>query len=212
MGGRGAAKPGALLLALWPDLPDPAEWGYNVVTHNDPAHYPFLDALTRPWTLITHPVDGNVTPHPAHTFGRTEPTLRWINGEQINDVYVVDMDTDAFFAATGLDLSLHKGGFVLSKRLSRILRPYRASGFYDDVTIAYMEQDEDAAKVWDGAGLISRAMLERIEVDANLSPEKQAQLRAELKHTRRVEFTVMTAAGQDKGHAIVAEDLFDERW
>jgi hypothetical protein len=214
MGGRGAAKPGALLLALWPDLPDPAEWGYNVVTHNDPAHYPFLERLDRPWTLITHPVAGEVVPHPAHTFGQTEPTLRWVNGEQINDLYVAQADassadTDAFFAATGLDLSLHKGGFVLSKRLSRILRPYRASGFYDDVAIAYMEQDEDAAKVWDGAGLISHAMLERIGIDPNLTPEKQAHLRNELRHTHRVEFTVMTANGQDKGHAIVAEKLFD---
>jgi hypothetical protein len=31
-----------------------------------------------------------------------------------------------------------------------------------------------------------------------------------LKQAGRVEFTVMTPAGQDKGHAIVAEDLRDE--
>lgn len=166
------------------------------------------------WTLITYPVAATVTPRPAHTFGLDEPTLRWVNGDQANDLYVAQADassadTGAFFAATGLDLSLHKGGFVLSKRLSRILRPYQASGFYDDVAVAYMEQDANSTKVWDGAGLISRAMLERIEVDPNLSPEKQAHLRTELRHTRRVEFTVMTAAGQDKGHAIVAEELRD---
>jgi hypothetical protein len=43
-----------------------------------------------------------------------------------------------------------------------------------------------------------------------LSPAKRERLETELCHAKRVEFTVMTPKGQDKGHAIVADDLRDE--
>jgi hypothetical protein len=43
-----------------------------------------------------------------------------------------------------------------------------------------------------------------------LSPAKRERLEAELRHAQRVEFTVMRAKGQDKGHAMVADDLRDE--
>jgi hypothetical protein len=73
-----------------------------------------------------------------------------------------------------------------------------------------MEQDEREAKIWDGAGLISRRMLEKMVLSEGLSPQKRDALLCELKQAGRVEFTVMTPAGQDKGHAIVAEDLRDD--
>jgi hypothetical protein len=140
-----------------------------------------------------------------------------VNGSyQVSDLYVDGMTTEQFLAATGLQLDLHKGGFVLSKRISRIMRPHFVSGFFDpaDVRIAYMAQSPAEAKVWDGAGLISRRMLRKLALgeaggDA-LSPAKRERLEAELRHAQRVEFTVMTAKGQDKGHAIVADDLRDE--
>ena len=71
------------------------------------------------------------------------------------------LKTEQFLAQTGLSLDLHKGGFVLSKRLSRLMRPHFVSGFFDpdDVAVAYLEQTPEEAKVWDGAGLISRRML-----------------------------------------------------
>ena len=43
-----------------------------------------------------------------------------------------------------------------------------------------------------------------------LLPAKRERLETELRHAKRVEFTVMTPKGQDKGHAIVADDLCDE--
>jgi hypothetical protein len=96
------------------------------------------------------------------------------------------------------------------------MRPHFVSGFFDpaDVRIAYMAQSPAEAKVWDGAGLISRRMLRKLALgeaggDA-LSPAKRERLEAELRHAQRVEFTVMTAKGQDKGHAIVADDLRDD--
>src|SRR5690242_19307735 len=63
------------------------------------------------------------------------------------------------------------------------------------------------AKVWDGAGLMSRALLERLVIPPGTSPAKRVELLEELKDCKRVEFTLMSALGQDKGHAIVADDL-----
>ena len=41
---------------------------------------------------------------------------------------------------------MHNGGFVLSKRLSRLMRPYFASAFFprETVSIQYLERDEHA--------------------------------------------------------------------
>jgi hypothetical protein len=46
------------------------------------------------------------------------------------DLYIPGQDTETFLAQSGLRLSLHKGGYVLSKRLSRIMRPFRYWGFF----------------------------------------------------------------------------------
>ncbi len=70
-----------------------------------------------------------------------------------------------------------------------------------------MEQDETQKKVWDGAGLISRAMLERLMIPDGTPPAKRAELLREIARCKRIEFTVMTERGQDKGHAIVSDDL-----
>ncbi|MBN1309859.1 MAG: hypothetical protein JXB30_00475 [Anaerolineae bacterium] len=50
-------------------------------------------------------------------------------------------------------------------------------------------------------------MLEKLTIRDDLSPVKQAQLRREIAHAGRVEFTILTGRGQDKGHAIVSDDL-----
>lgn len=211
MGGRGAASGGTAVLpeAILADLP------YNVTSFNDDrggATFPFLEQTQRAWRILTRPVDETAAPHAAHTFGLDAPTLRWVNGSQVSDLYVDGMTTEQFLEATGLQLDMHKGGFVLSKRLSRLMRPHFVSGFFapEDVRVAYMAQSPAEAKVWDGAGLISRRMLKKMMLSEELSPAKRERLETELRHAQRVEFTVMTPKGQDKGHAIVADDLRDE--
>jgi hypothetical protein len=213
MGGRGAkSKGGARLLpaAALADLP------YTITSFDDGlggATYPFLEQTRRAWRILTQPVGETSDPHPAHTYGLQEPTLRWVNGSQVNDLYVDGLTTERFLEATGLELNLHKGGFVLSKRLSRVMRPHFVSGFFqpEEVQVGYLEQTPEEAKVWDGAGLISRRMLKRMLLSDDLTPAKRERLETELRHAKRVEFTVMTERGQDKGHAIVADDLRDEQ-
>lgn len=136
------------------------------------------------------------------------PTLRWVNGDSVTDVYVDNMTTEQFLEATRLELGLEKGAFTLSKRISRVMRPHLVCGFFepDQVQIVYLELDKEGEKVWDGAGLISRRMLQEMVLSEDLSSAKRARLERELKHVQRVEFTLMPAKGQDKGHAIVVDD------
>ena len=175
------------------------------------AVYPFLTGLDREWRLLSKDAGIDEAYLPIHTLGQEMPALRWVNGDKVHDLYVDGMDNERFLAQTGLRLSMEKGGFVLSKRLSRLMRPYFVSRFFPDdgVKIGYLDQTDDQAKVWDGAGLISRQMLSKLALPAELTLAKRKRLERELKRARRVEFTVMSRQGQDKGHAIVAENLRD---
>ncbi|MBK8900272.1 MAG: hypothetical protein IPM53_03745 [Anaerolineaceae bacterium] len=212
MGGRGAASAGGTGLLPPTEI---EKLSYNVTSFDDRlggATFPFLEQTKRAWHILTQSADEMSEPHPAHTYGLDSPTLRWVNGDQVSDLYVDGLTTEQFLEATGLQLDMHKGGFVLSKRISRLMRPHFVSGFFapDDVRVAYMDQSPEEAKVWDGAGLISRQMLRKMMLGEDLSPAKRERLETELRHAQRVEFTVMTPKGQDKGHAIVADNLRDE--
>lgn len=208
MGGRGSSSG----VVTRPPALDLGKLTYNVISHDTPlrgATYPFLAQTGRAWHVLTRPVDEPAAYHPAHTFGLATPTLRWVSANSVTDVYVDGINTEQFLQATGLELHLDKGAYVLSKRLSRIMRPYLVSGHFEaaDVQVAYLNLDEKEARVWDGAGLISRQMLHKISRPDGLNPAQQARLLRELESIRRVEFTLVTANGQDKGHAIVVDDL-----
>ena len=229
MGGRGALAPpipDLLRLTLAPvHEPPPAPDTYQYVAIASPnlppggPHYAFLEKLGRAWTLVTHDLDSAEPIHPTHRFGMEQPTLRWVKDNKVVDLYVDGMSTEDYIAASGLRFHNEvKGPYVLSKRISRIMRPYYVSGAFDpnEVSIRYLDEADYATllpdpasgpQVFDGAGVISRRMLEKLLIREDLSPLKQAQLRRELAHTGRVEFTIMTERGQDKGHAIVADDL-----
>src|SRR5258707_1451797 len=121
------------------------------------AIYPFLENTGRAWRIIESNVkDPAEYPNP-HTFGMADPTLRYVNGSKVEDTFVDGLTTQELLARTGLELSMNKGGFVLSKRLSRIMRPYFASGYFseDDATVKYMDNlRDDEGKWWDVVGLI----------------------------------------------------------
>jgi hypothetical protein len=216
MGGRGSDAPtgtdipprGSISAA-----PDPRALGYNLIPYHAAlggATYPFLEASGRAWNIVTWSIDDPPDIHPAHRFDLTQPTLRWVNGNTTVDVFVDGMTTQQYLDATGLELDMRKGGYVLSKRLSRIMRPHFVSGMFssEEVSVRYMDElGPEGEKVWDGAGVISRRMLERMVLSQEMPGAKREQLQRELKHTHRVEFTVMSEDGQDKGHAIVSDDL-----
>jgi hypothetical protein len=184
----------------------------TIITPSTPmggAIYPFLNSTGRAWSIVSYLLDRPPSyPYPQ-TFGLGEPTLRYVKDGKIEDVFVDGMTTADFMAKTGLALNMDKGGFVLSKRLSRIMRPYFVSGTFlsSSINVKYMELDDIQKKIWDGAGLISRSMVERLMIPPDVSPAKRAALMEEIKTCRRVEFTLMTERGQDKGHALVCDNL-----
>ncbi|MEM9773533.1 MAG: hypothetical protein AAF902_03055, partial [Chloroflexota bacterium] len=66
-------------------------------------------------------------------------------------------------------------------------------------------QDDRLRNVFDGAGVISREMLDKFVLRPELSPIQQKKIADEMAHAGRIEFTIMTELGQEKGHAIVAD-------
>lgn len=176
------------------------------------AGYPFLERLNKPWMIHSWDIaDEQVESYHAPI------ALRWVNGSNVNDLYIENMESDAFLKATALRPQMDKGGFVLSKRISRLMRPYFMYGFFNDadISVHYLEQDERDEKVWDGAGQVRRSVLLRVLAQIpDLSASKRAEMEHDLQHAKRIEFTMMGKGdwsasqryGQDKGHAIVFED------
>jgi hypothetical protein len=217
----GLPQPFILPPKVRPYVPDGApihisfEMDYNVISSQDDlrgAAYPFLKAANgRSWKLISRPASERASRYTrsADRLAMEKPTLRWTSGNQVQELYIDGLTTEQYLAQAQLELSLPKGGYVLSKRLSRIMRPHFAHGFFDksEVSVAHMELDEREAKIWDGAALISRSMLEKMVLSPDLSPRKRARLQAELAHAHRVSFTLLTEQGQDKGHAMVVDDI-----
>lgn len=206
------------------------------------------------WHILSRDAKSGVDRYASaqHTFGQEKPTLSWVSGGKIRELYIKGKDTNAFLEAAGLRLTLPKGPFTAAKRLSRIFRPYKRSRQFEaeqmqftlqdgrffslekealtrsrlshidgsevshfrarlsdgqTIDIRYMTQNEREAKVWDGAGVVSRAMLARTLITPELSEAEKRQRYRAIEKMGRVEYTILTPAGQDKGHAIVADDL-----
>jgi hypothetical protein len=197
-----------------PPATDLPQKGYMVVaTRWDGAKSPYypLFPSNRAWQLVAREGEtlANHPLHEAHNFGMSQPTLAWQNGTQRMELYVDGMTHLDFMTAYGMQFDVTKNGFITSKRMSRMLRDYRLFERLpeSEVTVEYLDLDPDGEDIWDGAGLISRSMLERLQISPNLSAETQTHLRSELQHIGRVEFTLVNSVGQHKGHAIVVDGM-----
>jgi hypothetical protein len=181
--------------------------GYTVITVETlrmGEAYPFFEAAGRRWALVSVPLDSNVQVSHHHTLGMDTPTLVWFSDNNRKELYIDGMSTEEFCRAVGLDFALGKGAAVLSKRMSRVLRPYKSWGWFDaeQVQVSYLDQSPRAAKVWDGAGLIDRRMLRRLPAPEGMDADAAHAWRRKLLGEGRVEFTIQYAGGQDKGHAV----------
>lgn len=234
MGGRGASAKSwdeyqDMLDQLYPRYKPKTKYNYTESSELPPgAHHAFFATKNRAFTIITYSTEENhdeLNILPQHSFGG-EPAIRWVSDGQVNEVYLDSMTTEEFMEVTGVRFDLHKGGYVLSKRMSRAFREYYVQTFFpdDEVRIHYLPEDEIRDKIWDGAGLISRKMLlkmklepleraikrEKDDAKRKKLSAKHAKLSRELRTAKRIEFTVQSEKGQDKGHAIVTEELFDD--
>lgn len=132
--------------------------------------------------------------------------LMWVKDDQVNVLSVPGMNAEDIIKALHWDISFKKGPAVASKRISRILRPYRYGyeGKAGDITI--WEDDGKSAKVWDGIFQISRRLvMMNTQYLTGLTPKKLRSFENELTHGMRWELTIMTRNGQYKGHAEVVD-------
>lgn len=227
---------------------------YVVIDNETPraGNIPFIASTN--WRILSRDAQEGVDRYASsrHTFGQEKPTLSWVSGGKIRDLYIKGKDTNTFLEESGLRITLPKGPFTTAKRLSRVFRPYKhhkryqskamqiilkdgrsltfSSGALNRETLSpinasevsffqatlqdgqtmrirYMEQSESEAKVWDGAGVVSRAMLIRTFIKPDMDAAEKAKQMHQIQKMGRVEYTILTPLGQDKGHAIVADTL-----
>ena len=139
------------------------------------------------------------------------PTVRLVKDDKVIDIHVPGMGTTDFLAHWGLRASMRRGGYVLCKRFSRLIHPYRYWGFFEPDEVKIVHCADWDANLWDGCGRVSKRfvhnqLLPRL---ADLPEEKRRKYDRELRHTGRFEITVMHAGGQEKGDCIVFDELPD---
>lgn len=192
------------------------DWDYTVITPHDKTGGAIRHYLQgyKDWKIVARPAREDVSRYTSttDTYGMATPTLTWVSSGQLRELYVPGVSTEQFLEQTKLGLFLEKGAPTAAKRISRIMRDYHViQGFAKEaVTIRYLNLNKKGEKVFDGSGLVSRRMLHKMALSQAMPPEKRKQLLWELSHARRVEYTILTPGGQDKGHAIVSEDLRDD--
>lgn len=153
--------------------------------------YPFLSGA---WEIRSFSV--------SEELPESSPTLRWVKDDKVMDLHT-GQSTEEFLAGAGLQLHMERGASVLSKRLSRIMRPYRYFAFFKPHEIALAQGGSEMdAGVWDGAALISRQLVSRL-----LNGSHSRRQRRLLEAANRVEFTLLHEGGQEKGHALVVDWL-----
>ena len=171
--------------------------------------YPFLKRLDVDWQLDSIPLDEQLR---GAMFDSTQ-SFGYVRAEGYTRLRVPGREANRMgqFARDQLRLRLdpaRKGIYTLSKRISRINRPYRMYSFFRaEEMVIHVDPTLDR-QTWDGAGRISRGflrtMLERVPADY------RQWATHEVERTRRWEFTVMTQRGQYKGHCLVIDDQFED--
>lgn len=216
---------------------------------------PFLQQSE--WRILSRNAQQGIDRYssPNDTFDQEKPTLTWVSGGKIRELFIKGKDTTQFLEETGLNLTSPKGPFVAAKRISRVFRPYKYQQQFhaqqmqltfrdgrfillnqdrltretlskidgsdvsrfeatladgQKIKIQYMDQSPAEAKVWDGAGVVSREMLKRTLIRPEMTTAEKERVRREIQKMGRVEYTLLTPSGQDKGHAIVSDDLSTE--
>ena len=125
------------------------------------------------------------------------------------EVFMFGIPTEEFLQKVGLQVSLHKGAEVASKRLARLFSPYRFWTFYRQNEVNIVHSNKLDGKLWDGCGLMSRDYLKRCIPHMLVNvPEKQHEAyRRQLESAQRVEITLMHANGQEKGDCLVVDRM-----
>lgn len=197
--------------------------GHNVQPCGGQA-YPFLLGFDT-WEIRTRSVQA-----PELSVTDIYPSLRMVREGKVADIlipteqrvkrladipglygecFTFGLPTAEFLAYVGLDVSLERGAAVVSKRLARLFSPYRFWSFYQDDAVNIVHSERLDPMLWDGCGLMSRAFFERCQSHmlVNVPEEAHERYRRELEKTKRVEITLMHAAGQEKGDVLIVDEM-----
>lgn len=157
--------------------------------------YPFLTGYD--WQITSTKLDGEEAVA-ALLKPRKEIKLRGVKQDKVIDIE----------GSSPLLTKLHVGraSFVTSKRLSRLMRPFYFWEFPDTLDVVY--HPEWNRKTWDGAGRIRRDVL--LKLCHHLPVQYKAMLTQRLMRAGRIELTLQTSRGQDKGHCIVVDEMEHE--
>lgn len=163
--------------------------------------YPFLSTFSD-WILYSLSFD-DLSAQPE------QYSISWVKDTKIFFLCAYRADGslykyDDFCHALNLDFDWSIGGFKVSKRFSRIMRPYRYFAFMSPDEIAVNHDPKLDSIIWDGSGQISRQLLLKI---AEQCPHLTNRQRQEMANHQRFELTMMTSQGQEKCHVQVMDDM-----
>jgi len=164
--------------------------------------YPFLAKLGD-WTITSYLLreEEDMTLLQANL----SKGLVWNKDDQVNVLTTpLAENGQAILDLLGWQVSFKKSPATASKRISRMVRPYRYGA--ENVSLSIWEDDTLDAKVWDGVFQVSREfVLKCDQYLSGLSRKKYKRHMAELEYCRRWELTIMGPFGQYKGHAEVVD-------
>jgi hypothetical protein len=141
-------------------------------------------------------------------FGDLPLAARWIKDDKTVLLYAAQS-----LQALGIRVNPGEAGLIkTSKRLSRLFRPSRFFTAYAGDELRVRTDERLDPDLWDGMALIRRELVVDIArrspwlADlAEADPDRHFALMEEMMTVERVEITVLTGAGQIKGHALVID-------
>lgn len=166
--------------------------------------YPLMSRLGMNWTLQSFKLNDEADTLFMESV--LDRGLAWVKDNQVNVLTVPGMSAEEIIRALQWQISFQKGPAVASKRISRILRPYRYGyeGKASDITI-YEDNTKDA-QVWDGIFQVSRRLVEMTsQYLTGISERSHKRFTKELHTHERWELTILTRGGELKGHAFVTD-------
>ncbi len=192
--------------------------------------YPFLDPLASLWVIVSALLNPKNMANVLSML-KNFASLAWLKDDKVVAIHVPGLSPTALLEKLRIGISLKGGLGKVSKRLSRIFRPYALFLWTTeaDFHIRLVQRGTVRQSTQDGGYRISRHLLRqmvarRIKVefkDALKSNDKRAveharraiaNLKYQANHAMRVEITVMTREGQWKGHALVVESKKADIW
>ncbi len=181
------------------------------------AEYPFLKDFSD-WMIVSSPLeleDEDLLMHPLASVVDGEivlpdATFEYVKDNKVVTVYIPGINEAEFLELVELNVVIGDGiGLSTAKRISRVNRPLFVHAMFDSLSMTELDLGPAEMKALDGGGVVHPRVLARMieHLPRKISDHKRRSLIAKLKHNQRVEFTIVDAEGERKGHAMVSDAI-----